>query len=591
MQLGSDVISGAYTYNDSGLVKKIDYSTSAAGGNTTVFKEEITQYDAIGNIKRIKTTSPLGTDISTYTYDSIGSLDSANSSAYNDMGFRYNRNGNLTKKFVNGALYSYSYGNPKTNNRLSSFNNTSFTYDAVGNVISYGNKTMTYDHRRQIETVIGPVSEYYDYNADNWRVKKTEGLVRRGTGTNVDNWRLDVTGTIENVTPVTGPTMYRLEVSINGASGNHATGGNVKIATGLSIPVTSSTFLAYSIRAKEASNLRASIQIRCLDGSTWTETFGMDIYDQNGVNNRWYTDLNSRYVGQWYSRVVSLGGVSALVGKTITEVTFHTDDSPDITTGAATLVFYADEIRINGIDIGEVNGNTGTTTPGYYLEDFNDQNITDGRPTNWYRDVAANWNGNIGTLNSTTFASTLTSHQEFRFANFTAEFDVRANDYETSTDWAAFAFRRNAAADWISNSGYMVSYLQNGWLYLTREDLGDLAAASTGKDLSTWRHVKVEALVDRIKVYVDGTLFIDRYEPSSPYTTGYVAFYSSGVKAKFDNLTISSFGDQQRTYYIYSGDVPIAEYDANGPACGTKINQFSLYALRFTVLRRPQTSS
>jgi hypothetical protein len=207
VQLGSDVISGAYTYNDSGLVKKIDYSTSAAGGNTTVFKEEITQYDAVGNIKRIKTTSPLGTDISTYTYDSISRLDSANSSAYNDMGFRYDRNGNLTKKFVNGALNSYSYGNPKTNNRLASFNNTSFTYDALRNVISYGNKTMTYDHRRQIETVIGPVSEYYDYNADNWRVKKTEGLVRRGTGTNVDNWRLDVTGTIENVTPVAGPTM------------------------------------------------------------------------------------------------------------------------------------------------------------------------------------------------------------------------------------------------------------------------------------------------------------------------------------------------------------------------------------------------
>ncbi|MGH7450851.1 MAG: hypothetical protein ACRENG_05870 [bacterium] len=97
---------------------------------------------------------------------------------------------------------------------------------------------MTYDHRRQIETVIGPVSEYYDYNADNWRVKKTEGLVRRGAGTNVDNWRLDTTGTIENVTPVAGPTMYRLEVSINGVSGNHATGSNVKIATGLSIPVT-----------------------------------------------------------------------------------------------------------------------------------------------------------------------------------------------------------------------------------------------------------------------------------------------------------------------------------------------------------------
>ncbi|MCI0697873.1 DUF1080 domain-containing protein [candidate division KSB1 bacterium] len=326
------------------------------------------------------------------------------------------------------------------------------------------------------------------------------------------------------------------------------------------------------------------------------------------MSNKWSTDLNSRFVGQWYTRVVSL---NAFVGKTITEVVFHTNDHPDITTGAATFVFYADELRINGIDIGEVNGTTGATTPGYYLEDFNDQNLTDGKPTNWYRDNTANWNASGGTLNATTFASTLASNPDFRFANFTAEFDVKITAYQTTAHWAAFAFRRTTPSDWYiydpafpTYSGYMVYYRQDGRVHLYRSDQGDLTYIQTGKDLSVWRHVKIEVLADRIKVYVDGALFIDYPESSTPYTTGYVAFYSMGVNPKFDNLTVSSFGEQQRTYYIYSGEVPIAEYDANGHACETggrrlrnrsrlvgQINQFSLYALRFTVLRRTQTSS
>lgn len=36
------------------------------------------------------------------------------------------------------------------------------------------------------------------------------------------------------------------------------------------------------------------------------------------------------------------------------------------------------------------------------------------------------------------------------------------------------------------------------------------------------------------------------------------------VNPQFDNLRISNLGIQQKTYYIYSGDVPIAEYDAGG---------------------------
>lgn len=58
----------------------------------------------------------------------------------------------------------------------------------------------------------------------------------------------------------------------------------------------------------------------------------------------------------------------------------------------------------------------------------------------------------------------------------------------------------------------MVYYRYNGNIHLYRAGYGDLASSNTGKDLSTWRHVKIVASGSNFKVYVDGELEIDHSE-------------------------------------------------------------------------------
>lgn len=127
-----------------------------------------------------------------------------------------------------------------------------------------------------------------------------------------------------------------------------------------------------------------------------------------------------------------------------------------------------------------MNGNTGTTTPGYYLEDFNDQNITDGRPTSWQQDSTNHWNGNDGTLNAINYTRARAANADYKFGNFTAEFDVKATGYLAST------------TTWWENYGYLFYYTYNGQINLYRDSV-IVATANTGKDLTAWCHVKIEA--------------------------------------------------------------------------------------------------
>lgn len=54
-----------------------------------------------------------------------------------------------------------------------------------------------------------------------------------------------------------------------------------------------------------------------------------------------------------------------MIGKTITKVFIYANDNPNFEEGSETFVFCVDEVRINGLDIGQVNGETGATVPGY----------------------------------------------------------------------------------------------------------------------------------------------------------------------------------------------------------------------------------
>ena len=219
--------------------------------------------------------------------------------------------------------------------------------------------------------------------------------------------------------------------------------------------------------------------------------------------------------------------------------------------GAANETYGYDE---NGLRVEKTQ--TGTS----YSENFNDGNIHDGYPTNWYTTDDTNWNSASGELKRLNFASAQCSNPDLTSDAFEAEFDLMADSYNTTNYWAAFAFRKTNYSDWYSTSGYMVYYRYNGKIHLYRAGHGDLASSNTGKDLSTWRHVKVVASGSNIKVYVDGNLEINYNDGT--YTGGYFGFFVNGLTARFDNLSITHY---PRIYYIrdVAGNV-LAEYDGGG---------------------------
>jgi len=72
---------------------------------------------------------------------------------------------------------TYSY-NGTWKDKLVSYNGASITYDSLGNPLTYGSGTFTWDKGRQLSVVnTGTKSISYKYNAEGLRTRKTEGNV------------------------------------------------------------------------------------------------------------------------------------------------------------------------------------------------------------------------------------------------------------------------------------------------------------------------------------------------------------------------------------------------------------------------------
>jgi hypothetical protein len=143
-----------------------------------------------------------------------------------------------------------------------------------------------------------------------------------------------------------------------------------------------------------------------------------------------------------------------------------------------------------------------------------------------------------------------------------------ADGYVATNYWAAFAFRKTNYGDWYYGSGasgYMLYYRYNGDVNLYRAGSGNLLPIDhpTGKNLSTWRHVKIVANGSNIKVYVDGVF---QFEVTDGiYTKGYLGLNVFGVAARYDNLTVNGNPFKDEVYYVrdLDGEV-LAEYDGAG---------------------------
>ena len=144
-------------------------------------------YDANGNITEITQ----GSMSFTYEYDEANQLvrenlyygsGNANNATYT---YEYDDWGNILNKkkyayttstlpIMCDMMYSYSYGDSQWGDRLTSFNNQTITYDAMGNPTSYLGKQLSWEGK-QLVSVAGarPNSSTYVYNEDGLRLRKT----------------------------------------------------------------------------------------------------------------------------------------------------------------------------------------------------------------------------------------------------------------------------------------------------------------------------------------------------------------------------------------------------------------------------------
>ena len=127
-------------------------------------------YDDVGNTTGITDARPNFNQ--TFTYDNLDRLLTATSPGNWNMQFAYDAHGN--RQSVPGvSSYTYDPTNPF---RLISVGNgpTDMHYDNNGNIFSVTGASMTYNANNQMVSFTGPGgTSTYDYDGDNWRVKKT----------------------------------------------------------------------------------------------------------------------------------------------------------------------------------------------------------------------------------------------------------------------------------------------------------------------------------------------------------------------------------------------------------------------------------
>ena len=182
-----------------------EYHFAAGGygtGSVTNLVSSITQpgcncgygYDDNGNIA----SATLNGKWTGYTYDALGQLIQVNDHSDTRSGengttwkYTYDLGGNILKKerFAYAdttnplETVTYTYGDANWRDKLTAVNGSTIRYDAIGNPLSDGTWTYTWQNGRQLQKMqkSGVTAEFV-YNADGLRVQKTvNGVVTKYT--------------------------------------------------------------------------------------------------------------------------------------------------------------------------------------------------------------------------------------------------------------------------------------------------------------------------------------------------------------------------------------------------------------------------
>lgn len=190
---GTTAVESKYSYDENGNVLTKSYGENTSIANTYDSKDRITSTAYAG-----KTTN--------YTYDSNGQLTAVSGTNYS-ASYAYDNRGNITSKTVNGTSTTFGYSNDGWNDKLTSVKGTALTYDKNGNVLTYGDKSFTWNTGRNLESIVDGDNTYsYAYDENGIRTSKTvngvttyyntrDGVILSQTdGTNTMYFQYDTNG-------------------------------------------------------------------------------------------------------------------------------------------------------------------------------------------------------------------------------------------------------------------------------------------------------------------------------------------------------------------------------------------------------------
>ncbi len=143
----------SYTYDDNGNITAINDGT-----NTVTYV-----YDSANQL--IRENNPVGDFTYVWTYDSAGNILSRTQYPYTTGEL-----GTATETVI------YAYGDSTWGDLLTAYNGQSITYDAIGNPLSDGTWTYTWEHGRRLATMTaGETIWDFAYNADGMRIYRSNG--------------------------------------------------------------------------------------------------------------------------------------------------------------------------------------------------------------------------------------------------------------------------------------------------------------------------------------------------------------------------------------------------------------------------------
>ena len=127
-------------------------------------------YDEYDQLSRVNTEY---TDIAytaTYSYDNRGNITAIN---------KYNRQFGSLDNATPYETTTFTYGNPQWQDQLTAVNGVALTYDANGNVLTYGNRTFDWSHGRMLASITEGENTYsYTYDENGIRTSKTVNGVK-----------------------------------------------------------------------------------------------------------------------------------------------------------------------------------------------------------------------------------------------------------------------------------------------------------------------------------------------------------------------------------------------------------------------------